>query len=703
MALDIRGSLKNTKRNKNYYVVVDELFSNAIDSYLIRKSFDSGVSGLKVVFSVEFFNRDLDGNAVDLKISCTDNGAGLGNEQTKAFITKDTSYKDDLSINGIGKCKGSGRIQFLHYFKKLKINSVYKDGDEYKSRKLSIDESAKEIDENSFEVLLSDSHETKTEITLDIVKPEIYESVFAGKNLKDKFSGESLKNHLVVTFLHRLVSLKDSLGDFTISFNTKHGDIEDEISLTRNELPDITAQKQINIYYRDSNGQPTSQKESFNICHYKLEKTKFRLKRNTVALCAKSSAVQFITKRYLKTKSLENNDVNGFYHIILVQSDYLDSHVNEQRDNFDIPNSPQQSETFLSKVLSMDEIFSEIESPITDFLAPPDWDKEEIVIKVGSKYGISPSMVTEAKVRIHYGDTEESVVKRVLTSYQEQIIKDTSEIFDIKEEITKSVPNSDEFRSKINELAWKYTASLKSVDMANLSQIVVRRAAILEVLHMAINKNLTVQTDENVKKREDEEIIHSIFFPMRKDSNEVQDHDIWILNEEYHYYDYISSDKPLSKISWGDNQLLFDADIDEELKKILDKNYKDNKAKRPDIAIFNKQGSAIIIEFKSPGINLDEHTADLMEYSVLLSAKSNGKLKKFYGYLIGTDVNPNRLQGYKKFPSGQGWFNTEKIVEHNTDKPLGELYSEILFYEDIVDRAKTQLDVYKKRLDLKID
>ena len=37
MTLDIRGSIKNTKLSKNPYVVFEELISNAIDSYLIRK------------------------------------------------------------------------------------------------------------------------------------------------------------------------------------------------------------------------------------------------------------------------------------------------------------------------------------------------------------------------------------------------------------------------------------------------------------------------------------------------------------------------------------------------------------------------------------------------------------------------------------------------------------------------------------------
>ena len=67
-------------------------------------------------------------------------------------------------------------------------------------------------------------------------------------------------------------------------------------------------------------------------------------------------------------------------------------------------------------------------------------------------------------------------------------------------------------------------------------------------------------------RRKDERIIHSIFFPMRKDSSEVTDHDIWLLSEEYQYYDYISSDKPLSQIRWSDKEMLFEQGIDSEIR-----------------------------------------------------------------------------------------------------------------------------------------
>ena len=78
--------------------------------------------------------------------------------------------------------------------------------------------------------------------------------------------------------------------------------------------------------------------------------------------------------------------------------------------------------------------------------------------------------------------------------------------------------------------------------MANLSQLVVRRAAIVDILDLACGKRLAMQSSADGVRRKDEQIIHSIFFPMRKDSTETTDHDIWLLSEEYQYYDYIASE-----------------------------------------------------------------------------------------------------------------------------------------------------------------
>jgi hypothetical protein len=303
---------------------------------------------------------------------------------------------------------------------------------------------------------------------------------------------------------------------------------------------------------------------------------------------------------------------------------------------------------------------------------------------------------------VHYSDTEENIAKRVLRKYQEEIVKETSDIFNLKKELLDLDPQSQDFRERVSELSWKYTSTIKKMDMANLSQLVVRRSSMLDVLERAVDLLLSCQNDNDTRKQ-NERIIHNIFFPTGKDSNDSVDHDIWILNEEYHYFEHIASDKSLASIPWKDNGTLFESDIDSSLEELFAKNNKENQLKRPDIAIFNQEGSAIIIEFKAPGVELQDHILDLVQYARLLAAKSNGKINKFYGYLIGDCMDETRMPpNYTRFPSGLGYFNTDPIRDQATGIVYGELYSEVIFYNQFIDRAKNRLKVYKDKLNVDI-
>jgi hypothetical protein len=59
---------------------------------------------------------------------------------------------------------------------------------------------------------------------------------------------------------------------------------------------------------------------------------------------------------------------------------------------------------------------------------------------------------------------------------------------------------------------------------------------------------------------------------------------------------------PLANIAWSDDQKVFESDIDQKFQELLAR--RDNGSKRPDIALFNKEGSAIIVEFKAPGVKM---------------------------------------------------------------------------------------------------
>jgi hypothetical protein len=707
MTLDIRGSLKNTKISSNRYVVFEELLSNSIDSFLIRQHQHPSDLDLTVTVDVRLFASDLLGDELDVAITCSDNGCGLGEEQIDAFLTKDTSYKDDLAIAGIGKCKGSGRIQFFHHFNRVGLRSTYRTKAGVMTRDLPPVEGLKKIDLNDFSVEPGNEADIGATIMLERLKASTRENLFRDP-FTEVFDPDNLRRHILVALLQRLVGLGARLGDFSITFRTTYPDgAQKTKTLSAGDLPDVTATRFVEVAERDlRSGDTLGSTQTFKLTHYKLDAHEFDLPRNAIALCAKSSPARDITSRYLRTGTEQNNPVAGHYHLVLIEGDVLDRRVNEQRDGFvGIPDAIPTDELFVDEAVSFSGLHDEIDPIIEEWVTPASWRKEEVIHDVEEVFGVIPEMLTDTDTRVVHGDTARSVAERVLKKYQDRVIAETAEIFDLKEEILKAEPHSESYRQKIHELSWRYTASLKSFDMASLSQLVVRRAAIVEILALACGKQLTVQTTAvaNAEKAQNERIIHSIFFPMKKDSTEVTDHDIWLLSEEYQYYDYIASDKPLSQIRWTDGELLFDQSVDSEWEAVLRRRTDDNKAMRPDIAIFNEEGSAIIVEFKAPGVSLDNHVGDLSEYAHLLAAKSNGKLKKFYGYLIGDTISGIRMLGWTRFAAGKGFFRSDPLTDPETGRILGELYSETLYFEDLVDRARKRIGVYKDRLKVELN
>lgn len=707
MTLDIRGSLKNTKMSSNQYVVFEELIANAIDSFLIRKHDTPSDLSLCVEIDVNFSPADMFGDQESMSVSCKDNGCGLGEDQLKAFLTMDTSYKDDLPISGIGKCKGAGRIQFFHRFSELSIDSTYRDGSDVIRRKMRYSEPQKQIDADDFHSSSGSEDAIGTMIRLEKFKESARVRVAHGEALSSLFSAPTLKKQMLVAFLLRLVGLDSRLGDFEIKFLTRHWkEGEQSELLKRSDLPTVTAERVVEVEERDpATGDGLGIHQSFKLSHYQLDAEQYDLPKNAIAFCAKSSPVKDITTRYLRTRTEQNNPVDGFHHIVLIESDYLDQRVNEQRDDFDnIPAEIPSGDMFSSEKLSYAAIYDAIDPVIEQMVAPAEWNKEEVLNKITDQFGISEAMLQDTSTRIVFGESAQAIAERVLKKYQERVVDETAAIFNLKEEIIRAEPDSEEFRAKINELSWRYTSSLKNFDMANLSQLVVRRAAIVQILDLACGKNLAMQAIADGSRRKDERIIHSIFFPMHKDSTEFSDHDIWLLSEEFHYYDYIASDMPLANIAWNDGENVFESDIDLEFQKLLAKRVDDNGGKRPDIALFSKEGSAIIVEFKAPGVSTDEHIGDLSEYAHLLAAKSGGKIRKFYGYLIGDTVNPLRLSGtWTPFPVGNGWFQSSALLDPGTRQPLGETYFEILHFSDVIERAKKRIGVYQNKIKLNLE
>ncbi|GIT93165.1 hypothetical protein JANAI62_35510 [Jannaschia pagri] len=703
MTLDIRGSLKNTKPSRNRYVVFEELLSNALDSYLVRKTASGNIEPFEAKFEIALQSLNLFGDDFSACIRCSDNGAGMGKEQMAAFVTKDTSYKDDLAVPGIGKCKGTGRIQFFLHYEQVSIESVFEE--EGRQYKVTAEYNAprKLFSLEDFDVAATEGQSIGTTITLDRLRPEIKEPVYDTSDISQFFSADILRSHLFGAFVHRLVGLSETLGEFKIAIRSDIAGATEERAIIQSDLPNPDNIYPLKVFVKDPDtGEDTEDFRDISVAHYTLPVTEFDLKKNMIALCAKQTPVLEVTGKFLRTRAIESAPVNGNYHILLIEGAVFDDNVNENRDGFlGIPETPDSSGFLDTEKVSFDDVYKTIEPLVVRLLSPPTWTREQVVEEMASDFGLSEEMITDTVTRIQFGETAKDVAVRVLEKHQKKVIDTTEEILTMKSEILHLDPATPEFRDRVNDLAWKVTSAIDEIDKTNLSQLVVRRSAIIDILAHAKDLELTAQASESGARRRDESILHNIFFPRFTDSTETKDHDVWLLSEEYQYFDYITSDKQLSSMRLEGQVPLFDADVDEVLEAAFESTNSQFGGKRPDIALFTKEGAAVIVEFKAPGVGMQEHQNDLVEYANILCAKSNGQINRFYGYLVGNTIEPMRVFGWERFAKGGGYFRTADLKEPNTGHTIGQLYSEMLKYDDIVDRARTRIRAYRERLGLR--
>jgi hypothetical protein len=103
----------------------------------------------------------------------------------------------------------------------------------------------------------------------------------------------------------------------------------------------------------------------------------------------------------------------------------------------------------------------------------------------------------------------------------------------------KDVTNHEAYVDKYE----KFMSEFNDIGKADLARYVVHRKTIIELL-----ENLIEQTEED--KFENEDLIHSVFFPIRTSSDEIT-HDkqnLWLIDERLTYHSFLASDRTFKRV-----------------------------------------------------------------------------------------------------------------------------------------------------------
>ena len=607
-----------------YEAIINSIHANATEIICKLISFDNP----QKEEDKEVLPRRLD------SITIADNGDGLNDENYKSFCEYRTGYKKDLG------CKGVGRFVFLKVYKKVKYNTQLKHMNEERAFLFNLD-----FDTDNIEKTEKKISKNRTKVELSILnksylnpKRNIDRRIILDVNdIREKV----LTNLIPTLFFYRKKNVKISI---------EFMDGENKESITEKDIPDF---KDVSFEIKSKAGK----KHKF-ILHYKIEKTKGNFKAYHCA--ANRTVCEFSEKEFRMTLPY------GYSGYVLLESKYLDTHVNNERNDFDI--YPVKTDMF--STISWEMINQELLKVLSDLV------KEGIpeTKKINSEK--LQEIQEERPYLINYIDEDDIEMAGFID--KKQIIEKAKKRFDAAKENILSNSGKEEYTDyELNEAI--------QLTQNELVSYIFDRVQVIERLKSLFKK-----------KEKVESIIHNLFMQKytKDDYYCIGKNNLWLLDDRFTSYSYAASDKRIK-------------DIVDELK--LEGEDVENEDDKPDLALFFSQNpnnaqnlKSVLVELKpfDDGKKSDrkkfQGIQQLVDYVEAFKIKE--QIDEIWAFLV-TDVD-DKLASRLKKDDYTPLFSTQNPIYHRFYKELGiSIYVvgvETLI-SDAESRNKTFLDIIRKQ------
>lgn len=675
-----------------------EAFMNAWEAILDRFSkehFKNGSIKIKVYYLQNLFSKENGGHDFE-KIVVSDNGVGLDYNSYQRLINLRDDTKKHSNL-------GTGRIQYLHFFDHTTINSIYKEDDQYKKRKVTLSKNESFLRENAIMRLDEEDNsaeaELQTEVTFEIPLEDKDKEFYSLLTVKE------LKEEIIKHFLSLFCEYRAQLPKIHISiFEDK--ELKEENDIISTDIPNPDKEEELSIDYSTLNEKnkivSAGHQEKFQLTAFKRPSSE--IKQNAIYLVSKGATGVAIDVDSLQKK----DEIDGKRYMFLLSGDYLDASDRDDRGNIRLISKQEfkhqnEDSLFKEEVVLFDDIVDETNKSINKLYTELDTknqEKNKTIDELQQMFLLNPVTVNKVRKRIKNTDSEESILKAIYQADSEIEAKKDDAIRQQMEELKSITPDKTEdyqtrLKEKVNELITAIPLQNRTV----LSKYVARRKLVLDLFDEILNKELESLKDG---KRIDEKLLHNLLFQQSSTSETPEDSDLWIINEEFIYFKGVSESR-FEDIEYNGKKI-FDKEFSEEDKRYLNSLGEKRLTKRPDVLLFPDEGKAIIIEFKAPDVNVSEHLTQIDFYaSILLNYTIDElHLTTFYGYLIGEEIEDRDVRGrvsrFEYSPKFSYWFRpSEKVINFNNG-PEGNLYTEVIKYSTLLERAKLRNQIFIDKL-----
>lgn len=697
------GVLKSVAKSPNKLQPIFEAVTNSLESLtLLKRTNPQSVGEITIEFH---YNKtlfsDTDNKVVFDTIVIRDNGVGFDDENFDRVFR----YKD---IRKGFNNRGSGRLQFLHYFDKTQIASVFQNGNDFLQREFTLSKSKRFVADNNATIYYigtkpSDVAKLETIVTFSIPLDDKDKSYYEEIDIHD------LKDIIINRYMMVLCSQRNSLPEIKID-KYYNSELHDSTAITIDDIPELDKHETFGINYSKISKdlkrveKDYTHSENFTISAYKIGYDK--LKHNSIKVTSKNEVIDNVK---IKLENLKNDDfIDNKRYLFFISSPYIDELDGDVRGDdivfltkTEFKKNAKEYGYADDKIL-LDDIEEQVNDRISsmyDEIKKKAEDKVEEIKKLTEMFLLNEETVKELRISIN--DSSDKILEKIYSADAKIVANQDAEIKNIIDTLDALNPtDKEEYQENFEKLVSELVYNIPLQDRTTLSRYVARRKLILDLYDKILDNKLSVQNDGS--RNNDEALLHNLIF--RQKSDNPSDSDLWIINEDFIYFKGCSENR-LCDIKIGEEKLFKQEfnDKEEEYLKSLGEN---RETKRPDVLLFPEEGKCIIIEFKNPTENVGFHLGQINRYASLIRNFSSDdiQINTFYGYLIGEGINNQEVQAFDSdyIPSYQFdyLYRPAKRVVGEYGRTDGSLYTEILSYRTLQKRAAKRNEIFIKKIGL---
>lgn len=697
-----KNELNAIKKSGVQLQPVYEAFSNAWES--IEERFHGelmrhGRIRMEFHYTMGLFKNDAENRTATLdKIVIVDNGIGINPSSYDRLLTLRDNSK---SIRN----KGTGRIQFVHYFDETTFDSMYSI-DNHHGKHIVMTLSKKPAFLNNNAILRKDLEE-------DVTDWEPYTKVTLSHILDDKsdakFYGEiSLENIIIEIkhhFLARLCESRSSLPTIELVRYEDNVALE-PLYICQEDIPTADKIEHFTVKYSkiDDNNKviEINRTEEFTLMSFVLNETE--LSRNSIYYVSNGALAQENSIDGLPKK----DSIDGKRYMFLLSGEYFDHVDDDLRGNLHLVKESafkkqNEGNLFAEEELLIDNIIAQTNVKIADMYPLFSAKREEALRnleELQNMFLIDADSIEAFRQKIKSSDTDAQILSMIYKTETDETARRDAEIKAEFEKVKALTPNKKEYHQELKEHVEAFTKLIPLQNRTNLTKYIARRKLVLDIFNTILENE-----KENAVKTGtiNEDVLHNLIFRQKSANNDPENSDMWLLNDEYIYFSG-TSDLELKEIEVSGKKLL-KQDMTDEENAYLVKARHDGGKRRPDIFLFPKEGRCIIVEFKAPNVDVANHLHQINRYARLINNLSDSSFGfcKYYGYLIGENIDIEEIRDsdpyFQEAPNLGYIFKPFLPVSAKFGRKDGSLYTEVIKYSDILERAKHRNQIFLDKLD----